>query len=121
MGSGFWAESGCVVPTPFPRSSVGLLRCSRPSKNQPIGLLGRREATIAPTIVLETTPRRKVKSRGPVPVSTVNATTQVTKTTVRAHSDQASQEAARKLIPPMPRPYSLAPSVTTPLYSITVS
>jgi hypothetical protein len=38
-----------------------------------------------------------------------------------AHSDQANQAAVRRLIPPIPRPCSLAPSVTTLLYSTTVS
>src|SRR5215218_396716 len=38
-----------------------------------------------------------------------------------AHTDQASHAAERRLIPPLPRPCSLAPSVTTPLYSMTVS
>ncbi len=38
------------------------------------------------------------------------------------HSDQASRVAVRRLSPPIaPRPCSLAPSVTTPLYSTTVS
>src|SRR5215204_3082600 len=34
---------------------------------------------------------------------------------------QAGQAAERALIPPIPRPCSLAPSLTTPLYSISVS
>jgi hypothetical protein len=34
---------------------------------------------------------------------------------------QAGQAAERTLIPPIPRPCSLAPSLTTPLYSISVS
>src|SRR5215217_3948640 len=38
-----------------------------------------------------------------------------------AHTDQASHAAERRLIPPLPLPCSLAPSVTTPLYSTTVS
>src|SRR5215211_6191062 len=39
-----------------------------------------------------------------------------------AHTAQASQEAIRMLIPPsLPCPCSLVPSVTTPLYSTTVS
>jgi hypothetical protein len=33
------------------------------------------------------------------------------------HSDQASQAAARALIPPIARPCSLTPAVTTLLYS----
>ena len=35
-------------------------------------------------------------------------------------SDHASEEAARGVIPPIPLPRSLAPSITTPLYSATV-
>jgi hypothetical protein len=38
-----------------------------------------------------------------------------------AHSDQANQAAVRRLISPIPRPCSLAPSITPPLYSTTVS
>src|SRR5918997_6726670 len=38
-----------------------------------------------------------------------------------AHTDQATQLAVRRLIPPIPRCSSLAPSVTAPLYSTTVS
>src|SRR5919112_3988404 len=38
-----------------------------------------------------------------------------------AHMDQANNSAVRRLIPPTPRSRWLAPSVTTPLYSTTVS
>src|SRR5687768_9750546 len=38
-----------------------------------------------------------------------------------AHTDQATQAAVRRLIPPTPRCSSLAPCVTAPLYSTTVS
>src|SRR5918999_1531743 len=38
-----------------------------------------------------------------------------------AHMDQANNAAVRRLIPPTPRCCSLAPSVTTSLYSTTVS
>jgi hypothetical protein len=38
-----------------------------------------------------------------------------------AHTAHASQAAARVLIPPTPLPRSLAPTVTTPLYSTTLS
>ena len=41
--------------------------------------------------------------------------------TVMVHSDQASQGAARVPIPSLPCVLSLVPSVTTPLYSSTVS
>ena len=40
---------------------------------------------------------------------------------VRPASDHASQVAVRALMPPIPRPCSLAPSVTPPLYSTTAS
>ena len=43
------------------------------------------------------------------------------RTRQRAHTDHASQTEARVVIPPTPRPCFLAPSVTTPLYKITVS
>jgi hypothetical protein len=39
---------------------------------------------------------------------------------LRALTDQAIQAAVRRLIPPNTPPCSLAPSVTTPLYSTTV-
>src|SRR5919112_6393251 len=39
----------------------------------------------------------------------------------RTHIDQASDAAAPRLIPPIPRLCCLDPSVTTPLYSTTVS
>src|SRR5215212_9786755 len=42
-------------------------------------------------------------------------------TTHRVHTDHASKAAARRFLPPTPRSCSLAPSVTTPLYSTTVS
>src|SRR5687768_12153539 len=38
-----------------------------------------------------------------------------------AHTAQASHTAVRRFIPPTLRPCSLAPCVTTPLYSTTVS
>src|SRR5215207_156882 len=45
----------------------------------------------------------------------------ITRHVTSPYSDQASQEAARRLIPPLLRSCSLAPSLTTPLYSTTVS
>src|SRR3712207_2057996 len=38
-----------------------------------------------------------------------------------AHTDQASRAEVRRLIPPTVLPWSLAPSLTTPLYSTTGS
>ena len=50
-----------------------------------------------------------------------NATFATNMISERVASDQASHAAARMLIPPIPRPCSLVPSVTRPLYSTTVS
>ena len=50
-----------------------------------------------------------------------NATPPTRSATESAHSDQASHEAARVLIPPIPRSCSVVPSVTAALYSSTVS
>src|SRR5918993_3111029 len=95
-------------------------------KSQPTGFSGRREATMAPTVTSITMvalpshqskmwvpgwERIKARSRR---LSAVSATES-------AHSDQASQEAARGVIPPIPRPCTFVPFVTTPLYSSTVS
>jgi hypothetical protein len=44
-----------------------------------------------------------------------------TKPSATPHTDQADQAAERALIPPTPRLSSVAPSVTTLLYSTTVS
>src|SRR5215217_7504980 len=41
--------------------------------------------------------------------------------TQATHSDQASRAAARGLNPPPPWPWFLVPSVTTPLYTTTIS
>src|ERR671916_889402 len=84
-------------------------------KSQPTGLYGLREATRAPTVAKGTAvertrgmsaPSLTGHSRNPRPIIAM----------IRAHKGHASQ-AARVLIPPTPRPCSLAPSVTTPLYS----
>src|SRR5215210_6216500 len=50
-----------------------------------------------------------------------STTAEAANATHSAHSDQANQVAVRGLITLTPRPCSLAPSVTTPLYSTTVS
>src|SRR5829696_3531151 len=98
----------------------------------PTGFLCRLEAIRAPT-------RGKVRKgrttmstalSPPVPqllggctdrVATYNTMLAAHRRTESAHSDHASQEAARVLIPPTPRSRSFVPSVTTPLYSSTVS
>jgi hypothetical protein len=53
----------------------------------------------------------RARRRRPSPVSTNES----------AHTDHASQAEVRALIPPTPLPRSLAPTVTTPLYSTTLS
>src|SRR5918999_1455198 len=101
------------------------------SEIQPMGLVGRREATRAPTSVKSRATARKMKGTFAVPQTPALSTTRVgllrTRRTADAESsatdnrpsDQASQEAARVLIPLTPRPGSLASSVTTPLYNTT--
>src|SRR5918992_4030370 len=103
---------------------------------QPIGFWGRLEAIRAPT----RGKARKGKKITRPPMSPpvphvlggrvagaaykdmmVSATLAKNMATERPASDQASQAAARRLIPPTPRPCSLAPFVTTLLYSTTVS
>src|SRR5215207_2560781 len=103
---------------------------------QPMGLWGRLEAIRAPTIGKA---RKGKKSTKPpralaVPQSlegcvagasdkdrTVSVQPPTNMATETAASDQASQGAARVLIPPTPRLCSLIPSGTTPLYRTTVS
>src|ERR687897_807779 len=103
------------------------------SEIQPMGLVGRRDATRAPTSVKSRATARKMKGTFAVPQTPALSTTRVgpfrTRSTVDAESsatdirpsDQASQEAARVLIPLTPRPCFLASSVTTPLYNTTIS
>src|SRR5215210_1051770 len=52
---------------------------------------------------------------------TVSSNPRTTSAKLTAHNDQASQAAPRLLIPPIPLPCSLAPSIITLLYSTTVS
>src|SRR5215213_4268969 len=95
-------------------------------RSQPTGFSGRREATTAPTVASITTvalpshqskmwvpgwERIRARRRRPSAVSATES----------AHSDQASQEAVRGVIPPIPLPCSFVPCVTAPLYSTTVS
>src|SRR5215211_7068484 len=99
-------------------------------KIQPMVLWGWREATMAPTIE-KGSHVAKVKtvsiappygSSGLVdPIVLASAIPPTMSAMDSATSDHASQEAARVLIPRNPRPRSLAPSVTTLLYSTTVS
>src|SRR5215203_2429462 len=101
---------------------------------QPMGLSGRLEAIRAPTKGKARKGSKKMSTalRPPVPQELGGCTDRVTKnnmtaatniTTESAPSDHASQvEGLRLISPTPPRPYCpLAPSVTTPLYSTTVS
>ncbi len=97
-------------------------------KSQPTGFSGLREATIAPTvtsITMVALPNHQSKTWVPgcERISPRRRRLKVVNATESDHSDQASREAARLLIPPSPRsrPLSFFPSVTTPLYSSTVS
>src|SRR5215216_636857 len=100
--------------------------------NQPMGFSGRLEAMRAPTsgkTKKSPEPSRPTVVRPAFQLlgtsaeraSTNSATLPTNTATQRAASDQASQAAVRLLIPPDPRPCPLAPSVTTLLYSTTVS
>src|SRR3712207_610876 len=95
-----------------------------------MGFLGRCAALRAPTTENHTIRAARVTIEGPGPMKSSPSVRPLRSARIRlatasathsAHSDHASQEAARVLIPPTPRPCSLAPSVTTPLYSTTVS
>jgi hypothetical protein len=97
-------------------------------KIQPMGFSGGREEIVAPTV--EKDPMARSEMMAPAAPSVLfsgrgyrklKTTVRTTSSTVSAHSDQASQAAARSLIPSAPWPCPLAPSVTTPLYSTTVS
>src|SRR5918996_1914970 len=93
-----------------------------------MGFSGRREATTAPTVVnvKARKARRTIVPRlGKIRAEALkNPSTPPPKAANGkeiAHIDHAIQVAARGLIPPIPCSCSLAPSVTTPLYSTTVS
>src|SRR3712207_1023190 len=92
---------------------------------------GRCEAIKDPTTENDTIWARRVATGGPAqarkispkvsPLRRARIRPATARTTHSRHSDQASHAAVRRLIPPTPRAWSLAPSVTTPLYSTTVS
>jgi hypothetical protein len=99
---------------------------------QPIGLWGRLEAIKAPTkgkaktgtevnasitVRLATKPLGRCAER----MRMYSATLATNMATERPASDHANQAAEWRLILPTLPPCSLAPSVTTPLYSTTVS
>jgi hypothetical protein len=102
-------------------------------KSQPMVLRGCREATMAPTTekvrtmakertTVSASPTLPYGSPGGVdPIVRASATPPPRSATESTTSDQASQAAERVLVPPTPRPCSFALSVTTPLYSTTVS
>src|SRR3712207_2380139 len=96
-----------------------------------MGFSGRCEAIKAPTTENDTVqmakmtiPSSEIKKISPRVCSLRRARIKfaAASATHSAHSDQASHAATRALILPSPRPCcSLAPSVTTPLYSTTIS
>src|ERR671921_1955769 len=97
-------------------------------KVQPMGFSGRREATTAPTVVnvKASKARRTIVARlGKIRAEALkNPSTPPPKAANGkeiAHIDHAIQVAARALIPPIPCSCSLALSITTPLYTTTVS
>src|SRR5215204_1263340 len=111
----YWAAKLCVLMTTPDRH-----------KSQPTGFSGRWEATIAPTLTSITTSalpshHSKMWVPGWERIRARRRRLSAVSVMVSAHSDQASQEAARGVIPPIPRPCPFAPSVTTPLYSTIVS
>src|SRR5215216_545470 len=96
-------------------------------KIQPMRFSGRREATTAPTVVnvKASKARRTILPRlGKIRAEALkNPSTPPPKAANGkeiAHIDHAIQVAVRVLITPTPRSCSLAPSVTTPLYSTTI-
>src|SRR5215207_1453856 len=94
--------------------------------NQPTAFSGRREATMAPTVASITTSvlpnhHSKTVAFGWERLRTTRRALSAVSARVMVHSDQAIHGAARVLIPPTPRSRPVAPFVTTPLYSSTVS
>src|SRR5215212_4246956 len=95
-------------------------------KSQPTGFSGRREATMAPTVTSITmvalpSHQSKMWVPGWEGIRARRSRLSAVSATESAHSDQASQEAVRGVIPPIPLPCSFVPCVTAPLYSTTVS
>src|SRR5215217_9145821 len=99
---------------------------------QPMAFVGRLEAIRAPTKGKARKGSMKTNTMLKPPVPQViggcadggrmyNATFATNMISERVASDQASHAAVRALIPPIPRPCSLAPSVTPPLYLTTAS
>src|SRR5215211_1746141 len=83
-------------------------------KSQPTGFSGRREATMAPTVTSITmvalpSHQSKMWVPGWERIRARRRRLSAVSATESAHSDQASQEAARRVIPPIPRPCSFVP------------
>src|SRR5215208_834228 len=95
-----------------------------------MGFSARCEATRAPTTENDTVQAARVTIVGPQAIKISPRVRPLRRARIRlatasarhsAHSDQASHAATRALILPSPPSCSLAPSVTTSLYRITVS
>src|SRR5215203_101225 len=93
----------------------------------PIGFRGWRVAISAPTVEKLSTMAAKTEYATTSVITPETGRNNVSsresaKATMESnHPDQASQDAARRLIPPLLRPCSFALSVTTAVYSSTVS
>src|SRR5215217_8902859 len=96
-----------------------------PQRIQPTAFLGRRETTNAPIVgyTSKGTPANTTNFRWDLTCGLWKSsnTASTARVAHSAQSDQASQVAARVLIPPSPRPCSFVPSVTPLLYSTTAS
>src|SRR5215211_4044499 len=89
------------------------------TKSQPTGLYGLREATKAPTVAKGTAVERTRGTRA-TSLTGHSRNPRHRPATMRAHKGHANQAALRS-DSPTPRPCSLARTVTTLLYSTTVS
>src|ERR671912_1409462 len=97
----------------------------------PIGFRGWRVAISAPTVeklstvAAKSTAKTEFATTSVIPLeagrNNVSSRKSARATMESSHPDQASQDAARRLFPPLLRPCSFALSVTTALYSTTVS
>src|SRR5215213_8366702 len=119
---------------PYPPLMILSIQKSPTAKQiQPIALWGRLEAIRAPTKGKARKGTMKTNKMLKPPVPQViggcadggrmmyNATFATNMISERVASDQASHAAVRALMPPIPRPCFLAPTVTPPLYSTTAS
>src|SRR5215211_2842865 len=101
---------------------VNLMAAATPKamKSQPTGLYGLREATRAPTVAKGTAVERTRGTRA-TSLTGHSKNPRNRPATIRAHKGQANQAALRPDSPTPRLSCSLAPSVTTPLYSTTAS